>query len=72
MQLPDIRTDYALALTHNRHGVTTSFNARLHNSLILQAGTSTGRGAQDTCALMQALLETLVVAGINQQQAYST
>jgi len=63
-------TDYAPARTQYWHGVTTSFNARLHNSLILQAGTSTGRGVQDTCALMQALPETLVVAGINQQQAY--
>ena len=63
-------TDYAPARTQYWHGVTTSFNARLHNSLILQAGTSTGRGVQDTCALVQALPETLVVAGVNQQQAY--
>jgi hypothetical protein len=63
-------TDYAPARTQYWHGVTTSFNARLHNSLILQAGTSTGRGVQDTCALVQALPETLVVAGINQQLAY--
>ena len=63
-------TDYAPARTQYWHGVTTSFNARLRNSLILQAGTSTGRGVQDTCALAAALPETLVVAGINQQQAY--
>jgi hypothetical protein len=50
--------------------VTTSFNARLLNSLTFQAGTSTGRGVQDTCALTKALPETLVVLGVNQQLDY--
>ena len=58
------------ARTQYWHGVTTSLNARLRNGLTLQAGTSAGRGVQDTCALVKALPETLVVLGINQQQDY--
>jgi hypothetical protein len=62
-------TDFAPARTQYWHGVTTSLNARLMNGVILQAGTSTGRGVQDTCALMKALPELLVVFGVNQQLA---
>jgi hypothetical protein len=36
--------------THYWHGVDFSLNARMRNSLSLQAGTSTGRGVNDTCA----------------------
>ena len=36
--------------THYWHGVDVSFSARLRGSLFLQAGTSTGRGVNDTCA----------------------
>jgi hypothetical protein len=49
--------------------VNTSVNARLRESITLQAGTSTGRGVQDTCALVAALPELLVVAGVNQALA---
>jgi len=35
--------------THYWHGVDVSFNARMHNGLSLQGGTSTGRGVSDTC-----------------------
>ena len=38
--------------THYWHGVDLSFNARMRNSLSLQAGSSTGRGVNDTCAEM--------------------
>jgi hypothetical protein len=31
------------------HGVDVSFNARLTSGLVLQGGTSSGRGVQDTC-----------------------
>jgi len=31
------------------HGVDVSFNARLTGGLVVQGGTSTGRGVQDTC-----------------------
>jgi hypothetical protein len=54
-------TDYAPARTQYWHGMTTSLNARLRDGVILQAGTSTGRGVQDTCALVAALPELLVV-----------
>jgi hypothetical protein len=64
-------TDYAPARTQYWHGVTTSLNARLREGITLQAGTSTGRGVQDTCALDTALPEllTLVVGPtiVNQQ-----
>jgi hypothetical protein len=35
--------------THYWHGVEVSFNARMRNGLLFQAGTSTGRGVNDTC-----------------------
>lgn len=37
--------------THYWHGVDVSVNARLENGLVLQAGTSTGRGVNDSCAV---------------------
>jgi hypothetical protein len=62
-------TDYAPARTQYWHGATTSLNARLRNGLTLQAGTGTGRGVSDTCDLVKALPELLVVALVNQQLA---
>jgi hypothetical protein len=35
--------------THYWHGVDVSFNARFARGLVLQGGTSTGRGVNDTC-----------------------
>jgi hypothetical protein len=40
------------------HGVDVSVNARLNNGLTVQGGTSTGRRAQDNCAVRSALPET--------------
>jgi hypothetical protein len=37
--------------THYWHGVDFSFSARARQSLFVQAGTSTGRGVNDTCAI---------------------
>ena len=37
--------------THYWHGFDVSFNARTRTGLVLQAGTSTGRGVNDTCAV---------------------
>jgi len=37
--------------THYWHGVDVSFNARMRNGLVLQGGTSTGRGVNDTCEI---------------------
>ena len=65
--LQTFETDYAPARTQYWHGVTTSLNARLRDGITLQAGTSTGRGVQDTCALDAALPELLLFAGVNQQ-----
>jgi hypothetical protein len=38
--------------THYWHGMDVSLNARVRNSLFLQAGTSTGRGVNDTCDVL--------------------
>jgi hypothetical protein len=40
--------------THYWHGVDVTFNARLHNGVFLQAGTSTGHGVNDTCDVLTA------------------
>jgi hypothetical protein len=37
--------------THYWHGVDASFSARARQSLFFQAGTSTGRGVNDTCEI---------------------
>jgi carboxypeptidase family protein len=37
--------------THYWHGVDVNLSARLRGSLFVQAGTSTGRGVNDTCAI---------------------
>jgi hypothetical protein len=50
-------TDFAPARTQYWHGATVSLNGRLANGLMFQGGTTTGRGVQDTCALMAALPE---------------
>jgi carboxypeptidase family protein len=38
--------------THYWHGVDVAINARLTNGLSVQGGTSTGRGVNDTCAVL--------------------
>jgi hypothetical protein len=35
--------------THYWHGIDVAINARMRNGLLLQGGTSTGRGVNDTC-----------------------
>jgi len=60
-------TDYAPARTQYWHGVTTNLVARLRDGINVQAGTTTGRGVVNTCALYAALPEADVpVLGINQ------
>jgi len=60
-------TDYAPARTQYWHGVTTNLVARLRNSINLQAGTTTGRGVVNTCALYAALPEAdVAILGVNQ------
>ncbi|MBI4520850.1 MAG: TonB-dependent receptor [Gemmatimonadetes bacterium] len=49
------------------HGVDVNVNARLRNGLIVQGGTSTGRGVRDRCEIVAALPETLFAAGTWQQ-----
>ena len=38
--------------THYWHGVDVTLNARLRNGLLVQGGTSTGRGVNDTCDVL--------------------
>jgi hypothetical protein len=45
------------------HGFDVNVNARLRNGLLLQGGTSTGRGVRDNCDITAALPETLFVGG---------
>src|SRR3970282_265502 len=49
------------------HGVDINVNTRLRNGLIVQGGTSTGRGVRDNCEIVAALPETLFSAGNWQQ-----
>ena len=44
-------------------------NTRLRNGLIVQGGTSTGRGVRDNCEVIARLPELLFSAGVNQQPA---
>jgi hypothetical protein len=49
------------------HGVDINVNARLRNGLVVQGGTSTGRGVRDNCEVTAKLPELLLVAGTWQQ-----
>jgi hypothetical protein len=49
------------------HGVDVNVNARLKNGLVVQGGTSTGRGVRDQCEITAKVPELLLVAGVWQQ-----
>jgi hypothetical protein len=51
------------------HGFDVNVNARLRNGLMLQGGTSTGRGVRDNCDIARKLPETLVELGVLQPLA---
>ena len=58
--------------THYWHGVDVSFNARMNNGLVFQAGTSTGRGVNDTCEIETAIYgRPQLLIGTDQQPACS-
>lgn len=48
-------------------GVDVTVNTRLGNGLVVQGGTSTGRGVRDNCEVVATLPELLLSAGVNQQ-----
>ena len=60
-------------VTYYWHGVDFNVNARMTNGLLLQAGTTTGRGVRDTCAVQAKLPELTLAAppggGISQASA---
>jgi hypothetical protein len=49
------------------HGVDVNISARMRNGLVVQGGTSTGRGVRDQCEVTAKLPELLQVAGVWQQ-----
>jgi hypothetical protein len=49
------------------HGVDVTVNARLTNGLVLQGGTSTGRGVRDNCEVTAKVPEALFTGGAWQQ-----
>jgi hypothetical protein len=49
------------------HGVDVNVNARLTSGLVVQGGTSTGRGVRDNCEIAALVPEVLSVAGTWQQ-----
>jgi hypothetical protein len=49
------------------HGVDINVNARMRNGLVVQGGTSTGRGVRDQCEITAQVPELLQVAGVWQQ-----
>jgi len=51
------------------HGFDINVNARLRQGLLLQGGTSTGRGVRDNCEVVDKLPETLIVLAVTQQRA---
>jgi hypothetical protein len=56
--------------SHYWHGMDVSFNARMRNGLVLQAGTSTGRGVNDTCEIETAIYgRPQVLVGTDQTPA---
>jgi hypothetical protein len=60
-------------VTYYWHGVDFNLNARMMNGLLLQAGTTTGRGVRDTCAVQAKVPELTLTApfgtGISQAAA---
>ncbi|MGE0446578.1 MAG: carboxypeptidase regulatory-like domain-containing protein [Vicinamibacterales bacterium] len=49
--------------TEHWDGVDVNMNARLRNGLTMQLGTSTGRTAENDCAIVSALPEMLLITG---------
>jgi hypothetical protein len=60
-------TDYGAARTQYWHGVDLNANVRLANGLVVQAGTSTGRGVTDYCDVAAKLPELFVTAAARLQ-----
>jgi hypothetical protein len=50
------------------HGVDLNVSARMRNGLVVQGGTSTGRGVRDNCEVTAKLPELLLTAGTWQQR----
>jgi hypothetical protein len=51
------------------HGVDVNVNARMQNGLVVQGGTSTGRGVRDNCEIVAQVPEVLLALGTWQQAA---
>lgn len=49
------------------HGIDVNINARMRNGLVVQGGTSTGRGIRDNCEVTAKVPELLFTGGVWQQ-----
>jgi hypothetical protein len=66
-----LATDFGSERTDYWHGLDVTLNARLRNQLILQAGTSTGRGVIDNCSTA-ALIDAPDLRGCHNAEPFLT
>jgi hypothetical protein len=66
-----LATDFGPERTDYWHGVDVTVNARLHNQLNLQVGSSTGRGVIDNCATV-VLIDSPDPRGCHNAEPYLT
>jgi hypothetical protein len=66
-----LATDFGAERTDYWHGIDLTVNARLRNQLILQAGTSTGRGVIDNCSTA-ALIDAPDLRGCHNVEPFLT
>jgi len=66
-----LATDFGPERTDYWHGIDLTVNARLRNQLILQAGTSTGRGVIDNCGTA-ALIDAPDLRGCHNVEPFLT
>ena len=59
-QLHDVRQRLRRSVPGTWHGVDVNVNARLTNGLVVQGGTSTGRGVRDKCEVTAKVPEALL------------
>jgi Carboxypeptidase regulatory-like domain len=66
-----LATDFGPERTDYWHGVDVTLNARLRNQLILQAGTSTGKGIIDNCSTA-GLIDAPDLRGCHNEEPFLT
>jgi hypothetical protein len=66
-----LSTDFGSERTDYWHGVDLTLNARLRNQLVLQVGTSTGKGVIDNCSTA-ALIDAPDLRGCHNEEPFLT